>query len=784
MFRKYDLVLNSNNKQWFWLAIGIYLVLGMYLLNVTYSEPVLSMKVQKEDGQWILIEPYYREWAEQHQIKTGDIILEVNGVEPDYLHDLKYEPVIRSVRELTIKKSNGDTSNLRVSLFDIPQQFYYVLIVPSCYFLLTLFITLYLYYKQKNTILINLLILFTLTVSLAYVSSGAASRLNAVGIIINRGSMLLCLAILTHFMKSYFEFIGLKWIFIKKASIFYIFPIIGVLLSVFSILYPSTHFQNSYIILGLFFFLLLVILGIIIVGYFKYRTPQLKILLSSIIIPFLPFLFLYALPQILFNKQLLSADICSIFLMLIPFSFIFTQLTERIFDMEYFISRLRYYFNFSFAFTLWLLLGLYVLTDLSMTRLTEIFFFAFLSLIALFYIKERVDYRKRKILFSTKGDYIHRLYTTVDSIGRVVKIEDLLERFVQEVILQLEVENVSVLTYDFHTHHSTLTNQPKAYKQYEIDEGLLERLSLGDIQKTEHYYIAFIHQDTHYKRMLVIDHCQTIYLKDEELLWLELLLLYLNNFIENTKMVEELLDQLKHMKEADNQQLPWLNKLLWLRFEEEKYQLAQELHDTILQEQLHIAREMDVLIHAKDTEAIPSQLVKVHEQMVTSLNDLRGYCENLKPPLLDTLGLNAALEKLIQKIHKRADFLLIYTMDRLYLEDERLNLMIYRLFQELLNNALKHSYADTVEVHLLGTEEGFEIMYTDDGVGCNMDDIILADSMGIRGMQERVQAFNGKFALDTKAGEGMTIRIQVSEANNPQPYAYNTLKRPTYTIRG
>lgn len=172
MFRKYDLVLNSNNKQWFWLAIGIYLVLGMYLLNVTYSEPVLSMKVQKEDGQWILIEPYYREWAEQHQIKTGDIILEVNGVEPDYLHDLKYEPVIRSVRELTIKKSNGDTSNLRVSLFDIPQQFYYVLIVPSCYFLLTLFITLYLYYKQKNTILINLLILFTLTVSLAYVSSG------------------------------------------------------------------------------------------------------------------------------------------------------------------------------------------------------------------------------------------------------------------------------------------------------------------------------------------------------------------------------------------------------------------------------------------------------------------------------------------------------------------------------------------------------------------------------------------------------------------------------------
>lgn len=97
-----------------------------------------------------------------------------------------------------------------------------------------------------------------------------------------------------------------------------------------------------------------------------------------------------------------------------------------------------------------------------------------------------------------------------------------------------------------------------------------------------------------------MDHNKSIYLKDEELLWLELLLLYLNNFIENTKMVEELLNQLKHMKEADNRQLPWLNKLLWLRFEEEKYQLAQELHDTILQEQLHIAREMGVLMHTKE----------------------------------------------------------------------------------------------------------------------------------------------------------------------------------------
>jgi len=773
------LVLNLIKKTWLWLAISFYIVTGLYLLNITYSSPALNIQIEENDGQWLVVEPYFKKWANNNNLTSGDIILEIDGIQTNqftnikYIKYIKYYSVIRTANELKIMKPNGQVFEIQIKHLDIPQQFYYLLIVPACYYVLTLLITIYLNYKQKNTKLINLLILFILTVSLAYVSSGASSRLNAVGIIVNRSSMLLCLTLLIHFLKEYFKFLKIEWLFFYNIKVLYIIPIFAIILSIFSIKHPSTHFQHSFIILGIFFLLLTIILSIMIIGYIKNKTPQLKVLLSSILIPFLPFLFLYALPKILFQKHLLSAEICSLFLMLIPFSFIFMQLTERIFDMEYFITRLRHYFNFSFAFTIWLMIGLYWITDLSISRMTEIFFFTFLSLIALFYIKEKIDYRKRKILFSTKGDYIHRLYTTVDSIGRVVKIEDLLERFVQEISLHLEIHHVYVLTYDFHTHAVTSTSKLKEYTQNQVDEVFIEQLRLGDIKKTAHFYVAFIHQDTNYKRILVVDHNQSIYLKEEELLWLELVLLYLNNFIENTKMVEGLLEQLKHMKAADKSQLPWLNKLLWLRFEEEKYQLAQELHDTNLQEQLHIAREMDVLVRTKNTDDLQTKLSKIHEHMLASLNDLRGYCENLKPPLLDTLGLNAALEKLIQKIHKRAEFVLVYTIDRLYLEDERLNLMIYRLFQELLNNALKHSYADTVEINLFETEDGFEINYSDNGVGCKMDDIILADSMGIRGMQERVQAFNGQFSINTNLGEGMSIQIIVNEGNTSTTYDYD-----------
>ncbi|MCL1695967.1 MULTISPECIES: ATP-binding protein [unclassified Lysinibacillus] len=759
------MVLKSLKNNWFWLAISTYLILGSYLLYVTYSTPFLAIKLKEENGQWLISEPYFKKWANDQGISPGDIVLEIDGKNINKINNIKYDPVIRVAKELTLVKQDKKLLHIHIDPFNIPEQLLYLLIVPASFYLLSLIISILLYYKQKNSSLINILILFILTVSLAYVSMGASGMLDSVGTVVNRSSMILCLVLLIHFLRNYFLFLNLNWLLIYNIKIIYVVPLIIAVLSYCSIIYPYMNPIFSNFTLWLFFILLIIIFGVLGIGYLKYKTPQLKMFLLSIIIPFLPFLFLFAVPEIIFQVHILTGEVCSLFLMLIPYSFICTQLTERIFDMEYFITRLRHYFNFSFVFTIWLLMGLYWLTDLSISRMTEIFFFTFLSLIALFYIKEKIDYHKRKILYSTKGDYIHRLYTTVDSIGRVVKIEDLLEKFVQEIALHLEIKQVSVLTYDLQTHHVTSTNTSKEYTQNQINEILLEKLRLGDIKKTEHFYIAFIHQDINFKRILVVDHNKSIYLKDEELLWLELLLLYVNNFIENTKMVEDLLEQLKHMKEADKNQLPWLNKLLWLRFEQEKYQLAQELHDTVLQEQLHIAREMDVFMHAK-TKDIQANLSKIHDHMIASLNDLRGYCENLKPPLLDTLGLNAALEKLIHKVHKRADFVLIYTIDRLYLEDERLNLMIYRLFQELLNNALKHSHANTVEIHLLETEDGFEIIYADDGVGCKMDEIILADSMGIRGMQDRVQAFNGQFTINTNVGEGMSIRIKVNEGDH------------------
>lgn len=755
-------------NKFFWPAIVLYIVLGLYLNFVNYSAPYIEIGVEEKDGKWLVSQLYYKDWAKRQNISIGDTILNVDDGPIAELNQLKYKSKILSANDLTIMKPDGKIINIHIKHLDIPQQFFYVLIVPACYYLLTLFVAFYLYFKQRNTRLTDLLILFILTVSLAYVSSGVSGRLDGIGIIVNRTTMLLCLVILLHFLRNYFSFMKTKWIFTNNIRFFYLMPSIGFILACIGTVFPASNDILSNVVLLLFLILLIIILSILLISYFKYSSPQLKILLGSIMIPFLPFLFLYVLPKILFHTYILSSEISSLFLLLIPFSFIFTQLAERLFDIEYHITRLRYYVIFSLLFTLWFTVGLYFIAGqyLRITVMSGVSFFTFSSLVILFYVKEKVDYRKRKILFSTKGDYIHQLYTAVDKIGKTIKIDELLEKFAYEVSVHLELEDVFVLTYNYDTNEF-LTNSGERIL---IHPDTMDDIRLGEIRKIDKIYLAFLHQDAHYKRALVLGHNNKIHLKDEELLWLELLLLYVNNFIENTKLVEELLEELKHMKQADDGQLPWLNKLLWLRFEEEKYQLAQELHDTNLQEQLHIAREVDVLVNAKDTTDIQEKLAKIHKQMVDSLHELRTYCENLKPPLLDTLGLNAALEKLIRKVQERANFVLIYSIDRLYLEDERMNLMIYRLFQEVLNNALKHSYATAVEIHLKEMIDGFEIIYSDDGVGCHVEEIIVAESMGIRGMQERVKAFNGHFYIDSQLNQGMSIRIAVKEGSETHDY--------------
>lgn len=715
---------------------AIYIVLGVYFLSLAIQTPFVNIALNEVNGQLVIDKPYYPKWAQQQNIEKGDILLSIDQQEPASNPGVQRYLYVIEAKEISILKADGTLLTIAISHRDLPEQLISFIIFPILYFVLSICVSLYLWKKNTKNYLSTLLILFLLTVSLAYISSTASSRDNSIGILAIGFLIVLCLIILIHFLQQYFNYLHIKWPFIESRWL-YVFPLIVLCSDVIYVLNPDIRIVTANMVLGLFGFFVLCIICILLVSYLQTRSPKLRLIAIFLIIPFMPFLLLFVVPEILGRPLILSGEISSLFLLFIPFSFIFIQVNERLLDIEYQLSRFRYYSSLAFSISFIVIIGISLfLTEIeSIAKLTGVFILLFVSILAGFYIKEQLDFKHRKIIFSSNGDYVHNLYAAVNRIGNAKNQLELEARFTHEIANKLGTNAFSI---------ETITDDLP--------------LSRGEMV-IEHKIIQLVlHDSADEKIVLTISNT----LQKKELLWLELLSLYFSMFVDNLKLIEDLVEEIHHMKVASDTQLPWLDKLLWNIVEKEKTILAQELHDTILQEQLHLARELDVL--AGYPMIKKERVLEIREQLLDASQDLREYCENLSPPLLDTFGLQVALKKLIQKVKIRANFLLDAQIERVNFKDVTLHLVVYRIVQELLNNAIKHSEANEVTLHLIAIDHGFALHYNDDGIGCNIDEMIESTmSMGINGIRERVRAFSGDMNIHSRPYEGMHIYIQIQE---------------------
>lgn len=751
-------------------VIFVYFFFSLYVLKVTYATPLLDIELQKENTHWTIEQITYSNWAVKSKVSEGDIVLAINDTQISNDSHLQYDPYIRGAQGITIQKQNGDIKQIAIRHQDLPEQWYMQFVLPLVYFIITLFTTLYLHYYKKDTPSINLLIKFILVVSLAYISSGASARMDTLSVCVNSVCLLLSIVLLLQFIKNYFDYWHIKSFLLQNVKIFYVIPIVALILRAIRFLYPPFTPNDSVIILSLFLFLLLYVFVVFIEGYMRYRLVKLKFLFIGLFIPFIPFILFFLVPEVVMKKPIFTADICALFLLLIPFNIIFFHLTERLFDLTYYITRFRYYFLMGFFLTCWIVTGLYFLLDLSNKQIVWTTFFLFSSIIIFLYIKEKLDYLGRNVLFSSKGNHMHQLYQIIKKIGTAYKVEEILRVLIDEISQHLEIKKIAVITYFYDTSqlHSTDSTIPIT------NISKILSLSVGDIMKEQQFSIGTIHQDSNCKRWIIINHQKNIRLKAEELIWLELILTYTSVFIESTKVIEELIAELQQLKREKISEPTWMKKLIWFKTEDEKFKLAQELHDTVLQEYIHIARQMDLLLAEQKTSNYYEQFLQLHKQMLQTVYQLRAYCETLKPPLLQQIGLHIALERLAEKIKDKAKFTLNTTFDRLYLEDEQMTLSIYRIVQELLNNGMKHSKATYVELSVLEINQGFKIFYQDNGVGCDVSLLEQSDSLGIYGIKERVSAFDGQIIIESELNQGFILQIIIYESENINDFLINS----------
>ncbi|MGE7693953.1 sensor histidine kinase [Lysinibacillus sp. NPDC094177] len=723
-------------SKWTYSILITYLVLGIYVLVVAMRIPLIGISVETFSGNTVMTDFYYPDWAQQNNIEKGDLLLTIDGKPAEDVRSIQFDSLARSAKELTIMKPDGDVHSVTVKHKDIPEEFYLQIIFPLFYFVLSFGVAIYLWRRNKDNRLTSLLTLFLLTCSLAYISAGASGRGNLIGSSIITIGIVLCIVLFIHFLQFYFRYLRIEWLYINTKWLYLILLLIPCC-DFIEIFYNDFRTISSLFYLGLFAVLVLYAIYILLTSYLRTKLAKIRLITIAFITPFLPFLLFFVVPEIFGQNPILHSEVAALFLLFIPFSFIFIQVNERLFDIEYQLSRFRYYSTLAFFSALILTTGITILLidKLSIVKITSVFIFIFLVVIASFYIKEQLDFKYRKIIFSSTGNYVHNLYAAVNRMGKAKNQQELLDQFKYEITEKL---GTTAFTITFITDHVPFTR--------------------GEVNIGNEMTHLLLHDASEEKILLKIRHV----LQKEELLWLELLALYVSMFIDNLKLIEDLVCEIKHMKDNNDTQLPWLDKLLWNIIEKEKSILAQELHDTILQEQLHLARELDVL--ASSPSIKKEKVLDIREQLLNASKDLREYCENLSPPLLDTFGLQIALKKLTQKVKIRADFLLKAQIERVQFQDVTLHLVVYRLVQELLNNAIKHAEATEVSLRLQAIDRGFILQYEDNGIGCNIEDLMQSSaSMGINGIRERVRAFNGEITITSSHNEGMHIFIQIQE---------------------
>jgi PAS domain S-box-containing protein len=214
------------------------------------------------------------------------------------------------------------------------------------------------------------------------------------------------------------------------------------------------------------------------------------------------------------------------------------------------------------------------------------------------------------------------------------------------------------------------------------------------------------------------------------------------------------------------QRLHLLSSKLLCSQEEERKRLACELHDSIgstlvatkisIENARNQLQEMTIGTECLDTCIAWAQ---------HALDEARRLMSDLRPQILDDLGLVPAMDWLLRQF--RETYPAIRLESRVNLGenevDDRLHIVIFRVLQEALNNIAKHSQATSVDVLLSATTSALELLVEDNGVGCGTDitvsDKYSSGGLGLMSMKERVELTGGSFSLKSTCGGGTLIKV-------------------------
>jgi PAS domain S-box-containing protein len=285
----------------------------------------------------------------------------------------------------------------------------------------------------------------------------------------------------------------------------------------------------------------------------------------------------------------------------------------------------------------------------------------------------------------------------------------------------------------------------------------------GDIVQEALQCNTFIRREVEYRR------------KDSSVFIAHLYMRVVRESGEGAAMVEGFVEDITERKRAEEgllqsrERARALSARLQSLREEERTRLAREIHDhlgqllTALKLDLHaMDRKLPLMPEGELRNAMSAKITSGLELTGEVITSVQKIASELRPGVLDRLGLTAALETELEAFQMRTGIACHWRLptEPLNLTQDQASAM-FRIFQEILTNIARHAQATELTVQLSVLEGELVLEANDNGVGIRQNDIDRPSSLGILGMQERAAILGGRVTFSQGPGAGTTVRVNV-----------------------
>jgi signal transduction histidine kinase len=248
---------------------------------------------------------------------------------------------------------------------------------------------------------------------------------------------------------------------------------------------------------------------------------------------------------------------------------------------------------------------------------------------------------------------------------------------------------------------------------------------------------------------------------------------------EALKKSERHYSQLLEKSQRLQDQLRRLSRQILLAQEEERREISRELHDVIAQTLTGITVRLAALKKeaAINTKGLESNIASTQRLVEQSVDVVHQFARELRPAVLDDLGLIPALHAFMKNFTTRTG---VRTHLTAFAEVERLDTArrtaLFRIAQEALTNVARHAKASRVEVGIRKLHSTARMEIKDDGRSFQVERKLGAKGskrLGLLGMKERVEMVGGTFCIESAPGQGTTVRVEIPFTHVPE----NTSKK-------